>query len=58
MTLRLHLHGNRHVTIVSAYAPTLVSDDEEKQLFYGKLRNVLQAVLKGDKIVLTGDFNA
>ena len=58
MTPRLHLHGNRHATIISAYAPTLVSDDEEKQRFYDNLRDVLQAVPKGDKIVLTGDFNA
>ena len=34
MTLRLHLHGNRYVTIISAYAPTLVSDEEEKQRLY------------------------
>ena len=58
MTLRLHLHGNRHATIISAYAPTLVSYEEEKQRFYDNLRDVLQAVPKGDKIVLTGDFNA
>ena len=58
LTLRLHLHGNRHATIISAYAPTLVSDEEEKQRFYDNLRDVLQAVPKGDKIVLTGDFNA
>ena len=58
MILRLHLHGNGHVTIISACVPTLVSDDEEIQRFYDKLRVVLQAVLKGDKIVLTGDFDA
>ena len=58
MTLRLHLHGNRYVTIISAYAPTLVSDEEEKQRLYDNLRDVLQAFPKGDKIVLTGDFNA
>ena len=57
MTLRLHLHGNRHATIISAYAPALVSDEEEKQRFYDNLRDVLQAVPKGDKIVSTGDFN-
>ena len=58
MTLRLHLHGNRHATIISAYAPTLVSGEEEKQRFYDNLRDVLQAFPKGDRIVLTGDFNA
>ena len=52
MTLRLHLHGSRHTTIISAYAPTLVSDEEEKQRFYDNLRDVLQAVPKEDKIVL------
>ena len=30
MILCLHLHGNRHITIISAYAPTLVSNEEEK----------------------------
>ena len=58
MTLRPHLHGNRHATIISAWAPTLVSDEEEEQRFYDNLRDILQAVPKGDKIVLTGDFNA
>ena len=58
MTLRPHLHGNRHATIISACAPTLVSDEEEEQRFYDNLRDILQAVPKGDKIVLTGDFNA
>ena len=34
-----------------------ISDDEEKQRF-SVLRDLLQAVPKGDKIVLTGDVNA
>ena len=58
MTLCLNLHGNRHATIISAFAPTLVSDEEEKQRFYDNLRDVLQAVPKGDTIALTGNFNA
>ena len=40
MTLRLPLSGNKHTTIVSAYAPTMTNPDEVKDKFYDDLDNV------------------
>nr|AOE48155.1 hypothetical protein [Eumigus monticolus] len=58
MTLRLRLNGNKHVTVVSAYAPTLGSDDDIKEKFYSDLDNILSNINRQDKIILLGDFNA
>ena len=44
-------------TVVSAYAPTLDSQDDIKEAFYASLDNILSAIPKEDKILL-GDFNA
>ena len=41
MTLRLPLSGNKHATIVSAYAPTMTNPDEVKDKFYDDLEIVL-----------------
>ena len=37
MSLRLPLSGNKHATIVSAYAPTMTNPDEVKDKFYNGL---------------------
>ena len=37
MTLRLSLSGNKHATIVSAYAPTMPYPDEVQDKFYNYL---------------------
>lgn len=58
MTLRLHLGKKQHATIISAYAPTLDSDDNTKEAFYSDLEKILSATPKEDKIILMGDFNA
>ena len=58
MTLRLHLSGNKHATIVSAYAPTMTNPDEVKDKFYDDLDNVISATSRTDKLILLGDFNA
>ncbi len=58
MTLRVPLASRRYVTLVSAYAPTLTSDDGIKDEFYDLLDRTLRAVPRTDKIVLLGDFNA
>ena len=58
MTLRLPLSGNKHATIVSAYAPTMTNPDEVKDKFYDDLDNVISATLCTDKLILLGDFNA
>ncbi|XP_060759866.1 uncharacterized protein LOC132870238 [Neoarius graeffei] len=58
MTLRLRLSNNQMTTAVSAYAPTLDSQDEDKEAFYASLDQVLSNILKEDKILLLRDFNA
>ena len=58
MTLTLRLSGKRHVTIVSAYAPTMTNPDEVKDKFYDDLGSVISAVPRTDKLILLGDFNA
>ena len=45
-------------TVVSAYAPTLDSQDDIKEAFYASRDNILSAIPKEDKIILLGDFNA
>jgi len=58
MTLRLPLAKGRYMTVLSAYAPTRVSDEATKDLFYDCLRATLQAVPRNDRLVFLGDFNA
>ena len=58
ITLRVPLAKNENVTILSCYAPTLVSDEDIKDTFYEQLHEALSQVKRDDKIVLLGDFNA
>ena len=58
MTLRLPLSGNKHATIVSAYAPTMTNPDEVKDKLYDDLDKIISATLRTDKLILLGDFNA
>jgi len=58
MTLRLPLIKGRFMTVVSTYAPTLVSDEITKDSFYSCLRATLQAVPRNDRLIILGDFNA
>ena len=58
ITMRLPLQCGRFATIISVYAPTLISTDEDKGIFYDELRSVLFRVPPEDKIWLCGDFNA
>ena len=58
MTLRLPLARDKYCTIVSAYAPTLHSDEDIKDSFYGLLDDTVLRIDKRDKLVLMGDFNA
>ena len=44
--------------MISAYGPTLTSDEYIKDTFYGMLDNTLQNIVATDKIILLGDFNA
>ena len=47
-----------HATIICAYAPTLIAQPEVKDLFYAALAQVVESVLKSDKLILLGDFSA
>ena len=58
MTLRLPLVRDKYCTIISAYAPTLNSDDHIKDSFYNLLDHTVSRIDKRDKLVLMGDFNA
>ena len=58
MTLRLDLEGNQHVSMISAYAPTLSAEQQAKELFYAHLDTAINAIQNDDKIILLGDFNA
>ena len=58
MKFRLPLSGNKHATIVSAYAPTMTNPDEVKDKFYDDLDNSISATPRADKLILLGDFHA
>ena len=58
MKLRLPLSGNKHVTIVRAYAPTITNPDEVKDRFYDYLDNIISATPLTDKLILLCEFNA
>ena len=58
MTMRITLICNSHLTLISAYSPTMTYSDEEKEQFYLELSNTLDSVPKTDKLLILGDFNA
>ena len=57
MTVDLHLDGCT-LTLISAYAPTLCSSDDDKEVFYDQLNGVIKEVPAANKLLLLGDFNA
>ena len=58
MCLRIPITATRFATLVSVYAPTLQVSQEQKELFYGQLRDALRQVPQEDKLFVLGDFNA
>lgn len=58
MTLRIPVTHGRYASLISAYAPTLTSDEETKEDFYSNLRTCLSRVHPQDKLLVLGDFNA
>ena len=58
MKLRFPLNKTRHMTIISAYAPTLSSTDEAKEQFYEELDQLIRSTPDSDKLLILGDFNA
>uniref|UniRef100_A0A8D8SCW7 Craniofacial development protein 2 n=1 Tax=Cacopsylla melanoneura TaxID=428564 RepID=A0A8D8SCW7_9HEMI len=56
---RLRLKGKfRNITIISAYAPTEVSNMNDKETFYEELDTVCNKVPKHDMLLVMGDLNA
>ena len=60
MALKLPLSCNKHVAIVSAFAPTRTNPDEVKDKLHvcNDLDNIITATPRSDKLVLLGDFDA
>ncbi|XP_073976796.1 uncharacterized protein [Rhodnius prolixus] len=56
---KMRLKGRfRNLTIISAYAPTENSDEDEKSSFYLQLERSLQAAPRYDTKIILGDLNA
>lgn len=58
MTVRIPITRDRQLTLISVYAPTLTTTDEDKAAFYTQLDHTIQAVPANDKLAVLGDFNA
>ena len=54
MLLRPSLRAKRDATLIIAYASTMTNSDETKDKFYEDL----ESLLKEDKLLVLGDFNA
>ena len=46
------------ITLISAYAPTLQSPQQEKEHFYETLNETIKSIPSSHKLLLMGDFNA
>ena len=55
MTLRVLLVRGEHMLIISAYLPTLMSEDDQKDHFYNSLDTALRKACPKDKIIILGD---
>ena len=59
MKLCFPLNPSRHITVISAYAPTLTSSEEATDAFYEELNALMKkGVPPSYKLILLGDFNA
>ncbi|XP_029768036.1 tripartite motif-containing protein 5-like [Terrapene carolina triunguis] len=58
MTLHIQLVNKSFATIISACAPTLDAEEEQKESFYTDLDKILSSIPKTDKIILLEDFNS
>ena len=58
MSWRIPLAKGRYATLLSAYAPTLDSEDVIKDSFYELLDSAINQTPREDKLILLGDFNA
>ena len=57
MKLHFLLNRTRHVTIISAYAPTLAFLDKVKEQLYEDPGHLIKATLPSDKLITLEDFN-
>jgi len=48
----------RNVTLIQVYGPTTAATDEEMERFYQDLSQAVKHVLKGNMLLVMGDFNA
>ena len=58
MKLRVPLAGDRYLSLLSIYAPTLTASEENILSFYAALGNAIRSVPKEEKLIILGDFNA
>ena len=58
MTLTIELECNTRAMLVSCYAPTMDSPEQDKDDFYNQLHEVIAGTQHKDKLILMGDFNA
>ena len=57
MLMRLK-HRMGFMSLLAVYAPTEMSDLEEKEIFYAKLESVIDQCPSRDTLIVLGDFNA
>ena len=48
----------RNIILIQVYGPTIAATDEEMERFYQDLSQAVKQVLKGDILLVMGDFNA
>jgi len=58
MTLRLRLRPDLCAVLISAYAPTLMAADADKEAFYENLNSAIGSVPYKHRLFVLGDFNA
>ena len=58
MAFRLSCRGNRYVTVISKYAPTITNLEEMKYKFYKDLKHIIKVLPKQDKRIIIYASNA
>uniref|UniRef100_A0A0L8IH48 Endonuclease/exonuclease/phosphatase domain-containing protein n=1 Tax=Octopus bimaculoides TaxID=37653 RepID=A0A0L8IH48_OCTBM len=58
MFLRLPLRKGRYATLISAYAPTMNSSEDDKLAFYLSLLEIIHNIPHEEIVVILSDFNA
>jgi len=58
ITMHLQFEHGRIMVLISAYAPTLLAADDDKEAFYDCLNSTICSVPFRHRLLLIGDFNA